>query len=117
MPSTPPDITVEVAEAARLVADDVAILLDVRESGEWHAGHVPGARHVPLGVIGALDPATLPAGRAVVVVCRSGVRSMKATFILRAVGVPARNLTGGMRAWAAAGLPVTADDGRPGTVV
>lgn len=109
--------TVEVAEAARLVADGVVILLDVREPGEWQAGRSPDAYHVPLGALGALDPDLLPTHQAVIVVCRSGIRSAKATSILRAVGVPARNLAGGMRAWAAAGLPVTAEDGQPGTVI
>ncbi len=32
---------------------DGAFLLDVREPGEWAAGHVPGALHIPLGQLGA----------------------------------------------------------------
>ena len=58
----------------------------------------------------------VPAGRPVIAVCRSGKRSTIATGKLLAAGLDARNLTGGMTAWAQAGLPVRTDDGREGTV-
>ncbi len=117
MTSTPAqhaDDSVEVVHAARLLADEAAILLDVREHDEWQAGHSTEARHTPLG---ALDPATLPGDRIIIVVCRSGNRSAQATTLLRAAGLPARNLVGGMKAWAAAGLPVTTAGGRPGRII
>lgn len=104
---------VDPAEAARRVERGDVLLLDVREPDEWSAGHAPDAVHVPLG---QLDPGRLPQGRPVVAVCRSGNRSGKAALQLRAAGVEVHNLTGGMKAWAAAGLPVTTDDGRSGTV-
>lgn len=101
-------------EAAKHLADEGALLLDVREDDEWAAGHAPGATHLRLGVLAQQRP---PAdGRRVVAVCRSGGRSAKATEALRAWGYDAVNLAGGMQAWAAAGLPVVTDDGTPGTV-
>ena len=93
-----------------------AILLDVREDAEWRAGHAPKARHIPLGRL----PARLrdvPPNRTVVTVCRSGARSSRAAALLAKEGRDVVNLTGGMNAWARAGLPVVAAGGRPGQVV
>jgi rhodanese-related sulfurtransferase len=91
-------------------------LLDVREDDEWAAGHAPGALHIPLGQLGArlgeLDPR-----QALAVVCRSGNRSSRAVAALTAAGRTAHNVEGGMTAWAAAGRPITSDDGRPGRVI
>ena len=61
--------------------------------------------------------AELPEERALVVVCRSGGRSAAVTHALRARGYDATNLAGGMRAWAAAGRPVVADNGNPGRIL
>jgi rhodanese-related sulfurtransferase len=59
----------------------------------------------------------LPLDVEIVVVCRSGGRSQKVAEFLRASGHGAVNLDGGMRAWAAAGLPVITDTGVPGSVI
>ena len=93
-----------------------AVLLDVREQSEWHAGHTPGARHVPLGELEGKIGA-LPLDRRVVVACRSGNRSAQATALLVRSGFEAVNLNGGMRAWAAAGFPVERAGTQPGMVV
>jgi rhodanese-related sulfurtransferase len=92
-----------------------ALLLDVREDYEWDAGHVAAAVHIPLGQL-AERAGELGGKHQVVVVCRSGVRSAHAAGFLTASGVNAVNLAGGMRAWAAAGLPFEAADGSPGVV-
>jgi len=98
----------------RQVGED--LLLDVREPYEWDAGHAPGAVHVPLGeLVERLDE--VPAGPRVAVVCRSGHRSASATAFLVARGRAARNVEGGMLAWAALGLPVEASGARPATVL
>lgn len=110
-PETPVD---EVNPAtARELAEDGAVLLDVREPDEWAAGHAAQARHVPLGDLDA-DP--FVGGPLVVAICRSGNRSGKAALRLRDAGVDVRNMTGGMQAWQADGLPVTRDDGTNGSV-
>ena len=82
-----------------------ALLLDVREPDEWRTGHAPDAVLLPMAQVSA-GRDTIPDGARVVVVCRSGGRSAAVTQSLRASGVEAFNLAGGMCAWAAAGLPV-----------
>lgn len=103
---------VDVHTAARMRADG-AILLDVREDDEWAAGHADGATHVPLS---KLDPASLTAGETIVALCRSGNRSAKAAVVLAEAGFDVVNVTGGMKAWQQAGLPVATDQGKVGTV-
>ncbi len=103
-------------EQARDMQRQGAVLLDVREDGEWRAGHAPGARHIPLHRLPA-QLASLPARRTLVTVCRSGHRSAHAAALLASHGHEVVNLAGGMRAWARAGLPVVAGGGRPGQVV
>ncbi len=98
-------------QVLRLVADG-AVLVDVREHDEWHAGHAPGAVHVPLAT---LHPDVAP-DAVIVAVCRSGSRSRRAVAALRRAGRRAHNLAGGMHAWHRAGLGVVRDDGSPGSV-
>jgi rhodanese-related sulfurtransferase len=94
-----------------------AYLLDVREQDEWSAGHAPGAHHLPMMEVPA-RLAEIPTGREVVVVCRSGGRSGQVVSYLIGNGWDnVRNLDGGMRGWAAAGRPVTSEDGQPARVL
>jgi len=91
------------------------LVLDVREDDEWDAGHIAGAVHIPLGqLVERVDE--LPEDRQLVVVCRSGARSARATAFLASSGLVAVNLAGGMHAWAGAGLRFEAADGTPGVV-
>jgi rhodanese-related sulfurtransferase len=110
-PDHPIDITPD--DAAGLIDNGEARLLDVREDDEWQAGHSPSATHLPLG---RLDPAQVPDDLPVITVCRSGGRSAKAAATLAAAGHQVSTLEGGMKAWSAAGLPVHTDDGSPGSV-
>ena len=89
---------------------DGAWLLDVREDDEWAAGHVPGARHIPLGELGART-AEVPQGQAVFVICRSGTRSGRAAQALTGAGWQAINVAGGMQEWAEAGRAMVTDSG------
>jgi rhodanese-related sulfurtransferase len=102
-------------EAVRRV-EEGAVLLDVREPDEWHAGHAPDATHVPLAALAA-SVDTLDKGAPIVAVCRVGGRSERAAAVLLARGYDAVNLGGGMQAWAAAGLPVVSDSGDPGQII
>lgn len=88
---------------------DGAAVLDVREPDEWEGGHIEGAVHIPLGEL-ADRVGEIPGGQ-VVVACRAGSRSAKATTLLRERGRDAVNLDGGMRAWDAAGRHFVRDDG------
>jgi rhodanese-related sulfurtransferase len=85
-------------------------LLDVRETDEWTAGHVPGATHIPLGEI-AQRSDEIPVDQAVYVICRSGNRSGRAAAALNNAGWQAVNVAGGMQDWAAAGLPMVSESG------
>jgi rhodanese-related sulfurtransferase len=111
---TTPDRIAQVDPAQAQILDaDGALLLDVREPEEWTAGHLPDAVHMPPG---SLAPASVPSGRVVVAVCRSGNRSGKAAAQLADAEFDVRNLAGGMKAWARDGRPVQQDDGSAGTV-
>lgn len=92
-----------------------ALLIDVREPSEWEAGHAPAARHIPLGHLPE-ELGSVPDDRTVVLVCRMGGRSARATALLLGAGKDAVNLEGGMQAWQAAGLPVEGADGQAGLV-
>ena len=82
-----------------------ATLLDVRETPEYRARHIHHARHVPLGKI---DTVQLPEHGKVIVYCLKGGRGMSACEKLSRgnPGLEIYNLTGGIDAWANAGLPV-----------
>ena len=100
------------AAQAHLLATEGAFLLDVRELDEWTAGRIDGAELVPLGLLD-LQADVVPADRRVVVICRVGARSARATEFLLGRGHDAVNLAGGMKAWAAAGYPMVSDAGEP----
>jgi rhodanese-related sulfurtransferase len=104
------------ADEARSLVHGGALLLDVREPDEWAAGHAPDAQFIPLGEVAART-SEIARDASIVVVCRVGGRSARATAFLRSEGYDAVNLTGGMRAWAASGHDVVVDGGAPGTVI
>jgi hydroxyacylglutathione hydrolase len=82
------------------------LILDVRQPGEWQAGHVPGVQHIP-GAQLAERINEVPQDRPVAVYCGSGYRSSVATSVLRAKGHKhVFNVLGGFSAWQARGLPV-----------
>ena len=95
------------AEAERLVKEENALIVDVREPYEWAEGHIPGAVHVPLGSL--LSRAKeLPRDRPLVMQCHLGYRSLQAAMALRQLGfTDVRNLLGGIAAWEQEGLPLT----------
>jgi rhodanese-related sulfurtransferase len=105
---------IQVPAAVELLQCGMAVLLDVREHEEWQAGRAPDAIHVPLSTF---DLSVVPRDAMVVAVCRSGRRSETAVALLRAAGIDARNLVGGMQAWVSHGYPVEREDGSPGLVV
>ena len=104
------------ARTAAALVDAGALLLDVREPSEWKAGHVAQAWLLPMGRV-ARQRSDLPHDRQIVVVCRSGGRSAAVAEALRAWGFDAVNLSGGMTAWALAGLPVVTPGPRSADLV
>ncbi len=85
-------------------------LIDVREQHEWDAGRIVGALHIPVAQLSERAGA-LERDRPVVFYCRSGSRSAMATQAFRASGFDAHNMTGGMVAWEAKGLPMEPENG------
>jgi adenylyltransferase/sulfurtransferase len=74
------------------------VLIDVREPSEHAAERIDRAVLMPLGSLASAIDA-LPRDRPVVVHCRTGGRSARAVAMLRAKGIDARNLAGGIEAW------------------
>jgi len=102
--------------AAKAQLDGGGVLLDVRETVEWAAGHAPGASALPMRLVHERR-SELPWDRRILVICRTGGRSAAVTDALNGWGFDAANVAGGMRAWAAAGLGVVTDDGVQGSVI
>lgn len=82
-----------------------ATVVDVREPHEYAAGHVPGARLIPLAKIPHSVDA-LAGEPEIHVICASGNRSEQATAFLNSRGVRAVNVMGGTAEWARAGKPL-----------
>ena len=96
------------AQATHLINREDALVVDVREPGEYGAGHVLGAKNLPLARIesGAGDVAKKK-DATLILYCDSGDRSGKAAAALRSRATrKVVNLSGGFGAWKQAGLPV-----------
>ena len=95
---------ITVAEAHTLLQEQKAVLIDVRETDEYHDMHIPGSQHIPLGSLTA-DAVNNPDTKKVIIHCRSGHRSHIACSQLLADNPSAEiyNLDGGIIAWKAAG--------------
>lgn len=97
---------VNIAESVRVWQDGSAQLVDVREPREWAEGHIPGSVLIPLGEL-VRRANELDKAKPVVVVCRSGNRSLAATDALRSLGFnDTASMNGGVIAWARAGHPL-----------
>ena len=97
------------AEAKQLI-ESGAQLVDVRTDVEYEAGHIPGARHVPLADV-RREAEGLDKGKPVILYCRSGNRSGPAADAFAASGWDAQSIEGGLIAWHEAGLELEPADG------
>lgn len=100
---TVPEITVD--DVAAMQETGATTLIDVRDPDEYAAGHIPGARLVPLPRI-ADHLSELRDAPDLQIVCQSGNRSARAVEYLTDQGIPAVSVAGGTRAWLASGRPV-----------
>jgi rhodanese-related sulfurtransferase len=90
---------VSVDEAKEMIDSGEVQVLDVRTPDEFAAGHIPGAKLVPLQVIESML-SELDKDQKYLVVCRSGNRSTQASGILVENGFKnIYNMTGGMNEW------------------
>lgn len=95
-------------EATSLINREDAIVIDVREQAEFSKGHIPNARHIPLGDLGRRS-ADLEKfkDRPIILCCATGARSASALATLKKAGFDKLfNLRGGIIEWEKAGQPV-----------
>ncbi len=96
--------------ALRLERDEVTVV-DVRGHSEWVAGHIPGVRNIPLGLL-AERSGELPRDRPLVIHCQGGGRSAIGASLLQGQGFEnVANLTGGFSAWERGGRDVARETG------
>jgi rhodanese-related sulfurtransferase len=94
--------------AVLLINREKGVVIDVCEPAEFAAGHVGGAKNIPLNQLeaklaGAVKNKALP----LILVCQSGARSGRAVAIAKKLGYEqAQSLGGGLASWRAANLPV-----------
>lgn len=95
---------IDIDETARAL-ENGAVVVDVREPQEYAAGHVPGARNIPMGRLTARAH-ELDLGSPVHLICASGNRSSAMVDLLAAQGFDAVNVAGGTAGWITSGRPV-----------
>ena len=97
-------------EAVRLVNREKAVLIDVREPGEFAAGRIEGSRNIPLGRLDAAGELPKNKSLPIILVCATGKRAARAAKALEAKGyAKPLVLAGGVEAWRAANLPMASD--------
>jgi rhodanese-related sulfurtransferase len=94
-------------EAVMRMNREKAQVIDVSAEPSYKAGHIRGARHIPLAELkdGAKG---LPSNKKIplLVICNSGIQSMRGMRDLKAMGFEnVESIKGGMRAWREAQLP------------
>lgn len=101
-------IEVSPFEAVQLINRKDAPVIDVRDIGEFEAGHIAGARHMPEAqLVERIKELEKFKDRPVILACRTGSRSASAVKLLRAGGFTgAVSLGGGIGAWEQAGMPL-----------
>lgn len=94
--------------AVQLINREKAVVVDVCEPAEYAAGHVAGAKSIPLSELeaklpGAVKNKALP----LILVCASGMRSGRAVAVAKKLGYDnAQSLGGGLKSWREANLPI-----------
>jgi len=95
-------------QAVQMINREKAQVIDVCSAEEFAAGHLIGARHVPLDqleqqIAGVAKNKSQP----LILVCASGLRSKRAVAVAKKLGYEqAHSLTGGLKGWKEANLPV-----------
>jgi rhodanese-related sulfurtransferase len=95
-------------EAVQLINRRDAVVLDVRDTGDYNAGHIANARHIPEGQVAErIKELEKFKSRPIVVSDRTGTRAPAVTGLLRKSGFnEAVALRGGVAAWQQASLPL-----------
>ena len=99
------------ADARQQVESGDAVLVDVREESDWQEAHAEGAKHLSRGVIELEIEEQIPdPKKPIICYCGGGSRSALVAESLQKMGYEnVRSMTGGLRAWKEAGLPMAGD--------
>ena len=107
---------VSATDAAEAVKKDPkTLVVDVREPAEWAEGHIPGAIHVPRGMLEAKadleyanrEPRLADRSQPIILHCASGARSALGADVLQQMGFTnVCSMAGGIAAWKEAKLPI-----------
>ena len=95
-------------QAVQMINREKAQVIDVCSAEEFAAGHLIGARHVPLDQLEQqLAGVAKNKSQPLILVCASGMRSKRAVAVAKKLGYEqAHSLTGGLKGWKEANLPV-----------
>ncbi len=95
-------------QAVQMINREKAQVIDVCSAEEFAAGHLIGARHVPLDQLEQqLAGVSKNKSQPLILVCASGMRSKRAVAVAKKLGYEqAHSLTGGLKGWKEANLPV-----------
>jgi rhodanese-related sulfurtransferase len=95
-------------EAVQLINRRDALVLDVRDTGDYAAGHIVNAKHIPEAQLAdRMKELEKHRSRPIIVACRTGQRAPAVTATLRKQGYPeVFALRGGIAAWQQASMPL-----------
>ena len=96
------------AAAVTLINREKAVVVDVRDASEFSAGHLVGAKNIPLADLESkLGSGVKNKNLPLILVCQTGARSARALLTARKLGyLQSQSLAGGIAAWAGASLPL-----------
>ena len=94
--------------AVQLINREKAVVIDVCEAEEFAAGHVGGAKNIPLNLLEEKLASTVKnKALPLIMVCTTGARSARAVAIAKKLGYEnTQSMTGGLKAWRTANLPI-----------
>lgn len=94
--------------AVHLINREKAVVIDICEPAEFAAGHVVGAKNIPMSQLeGKLATTVKNKALPLILVCQSGARSSRALGIAKKLGFDnVQSLSGGLGAWRSANLPI-----------
>jgi len=96
------------AEVVEYINKKDALVVDVRDEGEYQQGHIINAMHIPVALVDSrIGELESHRDRPIIVACRTGQRSARVGTILNKQGFnDVYKLGGGMMAWQSANLPL-----------
>ena len=98
---------VSIDDLEAMLASGEFEVLDVREADERDAGYIPGTDHMPYRKVRQAAENGLCDGKPILTICESGARAALAASVLKAAGIDARPVTGGITEWRERGGELT----------